>query len=451
MNRWNLIAQHKDLEKDILALPSVSETGGPNGWFSQSRSQDYDMIYVYKAYAKPCAALPLGRMIIYGDDRTVFYDDKNIYDCIPVEPFIPEKVLSLGFGYPQLTSLLACQEMYDNSLSAIATNQAQFAVQSVTVPRGSNINVNELNGMRFVSFTPQNVPGGGKPEPLQLSQSSPETFKFSELLSKDMQELSMLNSALTGAPPPGVTSGVAIATLSANGMEFINGVAGSYTSCWEKTLGHAVNCYKKFGKLPQSVQMKGKNNQIMLKDFTGEHLESISGVKIQLQNPLMQNIAGRLEVAEKLMQMPREMWPMYVSVLEGEPLREIYKGDLSQQDLIYMENELISEGKSVPALASDDHGAHAKEHAGLLNDPTVRMNGEATKVILDHILEHETLAQQTDPFFMAMVRTGKIPEMPPPQMQGPGGPPQGGAEPPVAMPALNTADPAQDALGRGRQ
>jgi saccharopine dehydrogenase-like NADP-dependent oxidoreductase len=77
---------------------------------------------------------------------------------------------------------MACQEMLDNGLSAIATNQSQFAVQSVAIPRGAGVNVQELGGMRFVSFTPQNVPGGGKPEPLQLSATSPETFKFIDVL-----------------------------------------------------------------------------------------------------------------------------------------------------------------------------------------------------------------------------------------------------------------------------
>lgn len=452
MNRWNLIAQHPDLENKILALPSVTEVRGPNSWFDKAKGEDEDLVYVYKMYAKPSAALPVGRMIIYGADDCVFYDDENPYDGIPVEPFMPEKVLGVGFGYPQLTSLLAAQEMYDNSLSAIATNQSQFAVQSVTVPRGSNINVNELNGMRFVSFTPQNVPGGGKPEPLQLTQSSPETFKFSSLLSEDMREMSMINSALTGAPPPGVTSGVAIATLSANGMEFINGISVSYVICWEKTLEHAVNCYKKFGKLPNAVTMKGKNSQIMMRDFKGSDIQCISGVKIQLQNPLMQTIAGRLEIAEKLMTMPRELWPMYVSILEGESLREIYKGDLSQQDLIHIENDMLAQGQEVMTLASDDHGLHAQSHAGQLNDPTVRRNSQAVQVILDHILEHERLARETDPFFMGMIRTGKIPEVPPPQGALPAQgstPGVGGAgNPQLGMPA-EKAEPAQDALGRG--
>lgn len=449
MNRWDLLAQHPELETAIKKLPSVSEVRGPNVWFN-GKGRDYsdDLVYVYKCYAKPSPALPNGRLIIYSADDCVYYDDENIYGGIPVEVFMPEKILSVGLGYPTLTNLSATQEMYDNSLSAIATNQSQFAVQSVAVPRGAGISVQELNGMRFVSFTPQNVPGGGKPEPLQLTQSSPESFKYVDLLDKTLADLSMIPGAMRGAPPPGVTSGVAIATLSANAMEFMNGVAMSYALCWEKTFEHVVNCYKKFGKVPQTVRMSGPNSQISFREFRGQQLKCISGVSIQLTNPLMQTIAGRLEISEKLMSMPREMWPQYVSILEGRPLRDIYKGDLSQMDLISQENELLGQGQLVPALASDDHGLHAQQHAGLLNDPAIRMNGQTIQVILDHIEEHKRLAQQTDPFFMAMIRTGRVPEMPPaqPPMPGQGGP---GPQVPAGMPTQDVAQPAEDALQRG--
>lgn len=451
MNRWNLIAQHPELEDKILAQPSVTQVRGPNSWFDRTNGDD-DMIYVYKAYAKPMASLPMGRMIIYAADDCVFYDDENIYESIPVEAFLPEKVLGIGFGYPQLTNLLAAQEMYDNSLSAIATNQSQFAVQNVAVPRGSNINVQELNGMRFVSFTPQNVPGGGKPEALQLSASSPETFKFSDLLDKVMTDIGNVPAALGGTPPPGVTSGVAIATLSANAMEFLSGIGMSYFSCWEKTLEHAINCYKKFAKLDQSVAMRGRNSQITMRSFKGQELQCISAVKIQIANPLMQTIAGRLEIAEKLLTMPREIWPQYVAILEGRPLTEIYKGDLSQMDLIHAENEMLSKGEIALALASDDHGLHAQEHAGLLNDPTVRINGSAIGVILDHIQEHIRLAQTTDPFFLAMIRTGKVPDMmlqmPQEQAGQSGGSSVPQIEQPAGEPSVEQAEPAKDLLQR---
>lgn len=453
MNRYDLIAQHPDLEQSILALPSVREDrNNPHTWFGGYNSADFDdNVYVYKCYAKPSPAIPLGRLIIYGAVDCVFYDDENMYGDIPVVPFFPDKVLGLNCGYPQLTNLMAAQEMYDNSLSAIATNQAQFAVQSILIARGSGINVQELDGMRFVSFTPQNVPGGGKPEPLQLTQSSPESFKFADALDRIMMDLSGIPSTLRGNPPPGVTSGVAIATLSANAIEFMNGVSMAYSKCWEQTLQNAVNCYKRFASVEQKVSITGKNNQITSRKFKGKDLESISGVKIQIVNPILQNTAGKLEVTQQLLSMPKEMWPAYTSVLEGRPFSEIYKTELSQADLINSENEVLGNGGDVKALATDDHGAHVREHAGLLNDPAVRLNGQANKKILDHILEHKSLAENTDPFLTAMVRTGVVPqqEAPPPGggQPSPAGPPPGGPiEGDIAEPA---AAPAEDLLNRG--
>lgn len=447
-NRWELVAEHPTLEREILNLPSCYEERGPNTWWDRTLV-DEDLVFVYEMYAKPSPALPQGRMLIYSSPTCVYYDDVNIYGAIPIEPNIPEQVMGTTLGYPQFTNILASQEMYDNSLSAIATNQAQFAVQSVAIARGANVNVQELNGMRFVSFTPQNVPGGGKPEPLQLTQSSPETFKFAEMLDGVMQAMSGVNGALRGEPPPGVTSGVAIATLSANALEFVEGISKPYRLCMEKTMLHAVNAYKRFAKLEQGLEIKGRSSQVMRRKFTGENLKNISGVKILTANPLMQTISGRVEVAEKLFSMPQELWPKYVSVLEGRPLTDIYKNDLSQEDLIQSENESLSHGEAVPVLATDDHAQHMQAHAGLLNDPKIRLNGQFNQIILDHILEHYRQTKEVDPYLTAIIRTGKMPMGADPQ-------PQAGAQPQapgkldgfLADLGPERAEPARDALNR---
>jgi len=278
-------------------------------------------------------------------------------------------------------------------------------------------------------------------------------------LDRVMMDLSGIPATLRGNPPPGVTSGVAIATLSANAIEFMNGVSMSYTKCWERTLENAVNCYKKFANLEQSVTMQGKNNQVTSRKFKGDDLKTISGVKIQMINPILTNTAGKLEVTQQLLQMPKDMWPAYVSVLEGRPLSDVYKTELSQADLIHSENEALGQGKQVIALATDDHGSHVREHAGLLNDPIVRLNGTTNEAVLNHILEHEQLSKNTDPYLTAMVRTGVVPQGAPP----PAGPPPGGSPPPEGMqpgapadisappeglPADAAAEPAEDLLNR---
>jgi hypothetical protein len=157
-NRYDLIAQFPELEREILALPNVRQLRGPNSWFDRTFTDD-DLVYVYELYGRPSPALEKGRVVFYASEECVFFDGPNLYGTIPIEPMIPEPVYGTSLGYPQFTNLLACQEMFDNSISAIATNQSQFAVQTAAIPRGANVNVQELGGMRFISYTPQQVPG----------------------------------------------------------------------------------------------------------------------------------------------------------------------------------------------------------------------------------------------------------------------------------------------------
>ena len=440
--RWDLIAQFPELEDEILALPSAAQVAGVKSWFERVTQND-DMVYVWEMYVRPCAAMPKGRMLMYSSNQCIYFDDVNYYGCIPVEPMFPEQVMGTTLGYPQFTNLMACQEMFDNSISAIATNQSQFAVQNVSIPRSSNINVQELGGMRFVTYTPQNVPGGGKPEPLQLTASSPETYKFQDLLKTNMMEMSNLNAALRGAPTPGAASGVAIATLSANAIEFTTTVQEALNLCLSRTLKHAVNTYVTLGGMrSKNIQMYGTNNQVLSKEVQGKDLSFISAIRITTQNPMMQTVAGRLEVAEKFLGMPRDMWGAYVSILEGQPLTSLTSDALSEDDLIESENESMSQGVDVPSLITDDHAKHIKKHAAALNDPTIRLQGQQNQIFLRHIMEHYNLAMQQDPLLTAMIQTGKMPEMAPQQNLPPGGNPQPGME----MPATPTAEPAQDLL-----
>lgn len=202
---------------------------------------------------------------------------------------------------------------------------------------------------------------------------------------------------------------------------------------------HAINAYRQFAKIEQMVRIVGKNFQSFSKNFVGKDLDPIKAIKITLQNPLTQTLSGRSDIAEKLMQGGMiKTTQDYLSIIEGAPLNQLYETELSENDLVQSENEALLEGSQVVALATDDHAVHIRKHAGLLNDPTVRLQNQRVQAILDHIEEHKNLAQQTDPFLTAMVRTGKQPEGGPP-------PPPGGGGPPPPPPGQAPGAGAQDA------
>jgi hypothetical protein len=452
-NRYNLMAQFPELRDYIANLPPVKDWRGPfRASFTAACEDDY--VYTYELYHKPTPALPEGRMIMYADQKTVMFDGPNYYETIPYEMAKPEPISGTGFGYALMSSLLPAQEMFDTLVSAIATNQSTFAVQNVTVPRGANINVQEVLGMNFLQYTPMpGVPSSGKPEPLNLTSTPAEVFKFVDMLKGFSQELSNINSALRGEPPPQVSSGTAIATLTSTAIEAITSSAKASRIALKKTMYHAISAYQRFASVGHLVSMTGKNNEMVIKEFKGEDLQDIKGYSLSETNPLLQTLAGRLEVADKLLQTGMiQNTNAYFQVLEGEKPTKMFDKELSEEDLIDKENESLTRGAPVRALSTDDHPAHIACHSKLLNDPEIRMSDPRVKPIMDHILEHYELSQSTDPQLMAMVKTGKIPEGGIQSSQAP----QSGPLPQQAdgvdgsnMPTAAPAQPANDLLGRG--
>ena len=447
-NRYDLIAEFPEMQDAILNIPPASsddtrstEQGGPS---------DDDLIHVYEAYHKPTPAMPEGRMVMYASDTVIFHDGPNDYGCLPVVFIIPEMVHQTGYGYPMLSNLLPAQEMFDHCVSAISTNQGALAVQSILCPRGADIAATEIGGLNYIYFTPQNAEGGGKPEPMQLTQSAPETFKFAEFLDKYMTGISGLNSTIRGQPPAGLTSGTAIATMSANALEFINSLAKSLDLGLEDIMDKAMRFYGTFAVIPRKIAIKGRSGTSSMKEYTGENLRVFSKIKIQRQNPIMNTLAGRIDTAEKLLQSGLVTTPeMYFSVLEGAPKEVLYEKELSQNDLIESENEALLEGRPAPVLAIDNHPKHIQGHSKLLNNPAVRADAEYAEAVMNHILEHLQLAQNTDPMLMAMAATGQMPQMPQPQIAA-----MPGADKPMAQPEgqppKNIAKPTPDQIAQER-
>lgn len=471
-SRWSLIAQHPELEEEILKLPSCNSNSSDAKMFGIGTN---DMVWTRELYHKPTPALPRGRMMMYSNPKTIYADDINEYGCIPFEQLKPESIRGIGYGYPMLSNLLPSQEMYDHDLSAIATNHSALGVQNVAVPRGANVGVTEIMGMNFIQYDALPTPGGGKPEPLQLVNSSSELFKLPEVLLSNMQQMANINQAVRGEMPSS-TSGVAIATLTTNALEFLSDYTKSCGIVMEKIMMHSINAYRRFANTERLVSIVGKNYQAFDKPFTGDILDPIQSIEMQAVNPLLLTMAGRLEVADKSMAngLIKDM-QAYSSVLDGNPLEDLYDVELSENDLIKSENEMMIDGEKPLPLSSDNHPLHIYRHKAMLNDPRIRRDSARVQIILDHMADHDDLAKNTDPFFMAMANTGQMPEGGPPQPEqempmGPeGAAPQGEQPPPgpdmpmaemaegdemedagvgLRLPSAKPAKPAQDLLGR---
>jgi hypothetical protein len=401
-NKWDLLAMYPHLEAEILKLPSIIKSS--DSLLAWPEKLNEDLVYVYEFYHKSTPALPNGRMTLMSDSSTIYFDEENPYQTedgayIPIVQMKPEPVTACGWGYPFFSNILPMQEMLDTMFSAIASNNAANAVQAICSPIGNDISVMNINNLKFLSYKPMaGVPGGGKPEPLQLTQSSPETYKFLDLLKGHMMEVYNINSALRGTPPPGVTSGTAIATLTTNALEFSQNFSKSYYTSLEAAMKMAIYCYRNFVDEPMLVSMTGPNKKTIAKEFIGSDLETVKRVTCKIANPLMATAAGKFEVAQSLLNSGLITNPKkYFQVLEGAPIETLYEDEFDEGQLIQLENDDMREGQSVIALIDDTHDEHIRCHKALLYDPEIRRNSDLVGMITQHLASHYELQAQSAP------------------------------------------------------
>lgn len=468
-NRWDLIAEYPQLETEIRMLPKAG--ADKDTVFYWQMNLDEDSVWVYEFFHRATPALPLGRYTVYADPSTVFYDEHNPYindsgAYIPIAEMKPEPIAGTGFGYPNFCNILPLQEMLDHNCSAIAANNNAFAVKSILNPIGNDINVKHIQGLKFINYKPMNTPGAGKPEVLDLNTTSPEIYKFNDMIVKYMQQIYAINSAIRGEPGAGITSGTAIATLSANAIEFAQNFTKSYVNCLERSMYNAILCYANFANEEQMVAVSGPNDSVIAKSFTGQDLKNIKRIDCGIANPLLATAAGKLEVANNLLQTGQFSVKRYLKILEGAPTEALYDREFDEENFIQQENDELrkEDGASVKAIASDDHPVHMQAHKALMDNQSVRNNPALAEKILAHIYDHFGLAKSVDPLLYQMLKSGQMPPMqmmqqmqqqqvqqlqPPPAPAGPPPPrpaPQihihNGANPSVDTKAAPTAKPA---------
>lgn len=410
-NRWSYVARYPELKDQITSIPSVKETRQtmPNLNFL-SRYESSDMIYVYEFYHKPTPALPRGRMTIYASGQCVFEDGENPYGQIPGRFLKFEQIIGTGLGYPLLSNLLPAQELLDHSFSVISTNQQATGVQSVLVPKGADISVNDIKGLSFISYTPANAEGGGKPEPLQLTSTPPEVFQFLNTCSQYMSNVSMITETLRGQPPANVTSGAMAATLAANAMEFLNSASKALTIWCEEMVNIAIQNFKIFASEEQILDITGEGSVSYVKQFKADDLQSLRQIKIRTQSPLMNTVAGRLQFGDSLLQSGLIKNPQqYLNLIEGAPVENLFDDDYSENMAIQAEIDALTEGRPVIPMMTDNHPMFIKAYKKILYNPHIRTQSEITQMIVQLMMERITMEQQLDPMLKALLRGEELP------------------------------------------
>jgi len=243
-----------------------------------------------------------------------------------------------------------------------------------------------------------------------------------------------------------------LALVQSMALQFISSLQQSYVQLAEDTGTALVSILKDFANTPKMVALVGKNNRPYLKEFTGEQISSINRVIVDVGNPLSKTIAGRIQMAEQLLQMKLLKTPEeYFQVMNTGRIDKLYQGEMQELLLIQSENERLMNGENTIAAMLDAHRLHIQEHKSVLSDPDLRKNNELVQNTLEHIQQHINYLRTTDPDLLSLI--GEQPIQAPSEAamgQSPEGSPGQQLAPPQNAPVASSPGqgPIQEADGQ---
>jgi hypothetical protein len=244
----------------------------------------------------------------------------------------------------------------------------------------------------------------GEIKPLNLTQTPKEIFDFVMMLEKTMETISGVNAVSRGNPDPNLRSGNALALVQSMTLQFMSGLQQSYVALIEDLGTGIINILKDHAVVPRVASIVGKSNRSYLKEFTGDDLSSVSRVVVDIGNPLSRTTAGKVEMAEQMLQMGVIKTPeQYFSVINTGQLDVMTEDTQSQLFLVKGENERFVNGEPVIAIKTDDHLLHIKEHSSVLADPELRFQPDVVARVTEHIQEHIDLLRTVDPDLLRML------------------------------------------------
>ena len=139
--------------------------------------------------------------------------------------------------------------------------------------------------------------------------------------------------------------------------------------------------------------------------FTGDDLDTINRVVVDAGNALAASTAGRVQMAEQLLQMKLLDTPeQFMQVINTGNLRTMTQNLTDELVTIKAVNENLLTGENVViAVFTDKHSLHLREHRAVLADPALRVtNPELINRVADHVQEHVKLLRETDPAILAL-------------------------------------------------
>ncbi len=396
VNKYDLAAMYPQLAGKVTTYSDTEQSYATK--LVTLIHHDNETVPIFYFFHDKTPAIPQGRMMVLADPDCIFEDGpldygegKRGYDHIPVYDNIVEIMQGSPYGYSVYFDIIPIQQSLNELVSALVSNNMNFAIQCVMAAKGSNLQWQELaTGMSFIEYDPKIGPMG-KPEPLNLLASKPETYQFLEEHVKTMETIAGINSMVRGNPDGDITSGQYAALVTVQSVIFNSGLQKAYARLMENVMTGTLKTIKKNMIGKKIARIVGETSEPYLKEFTSADLEDMDSISVNLVNPMIQTPAGKMAMADTLMKTGLiKDAQQYIGVYTEGDLPQLYRRQETQLKLIKAENEALLKGQIPEVAITDNHVAHILEHTQVFDNIEARMNPNAPEVVagLAHVQKH---------------------------------------------------------------
>ena len=388
-NIFDLIAQFPDKEDEIRASSPQHYNGNSAVGVDQSPHTviNSNQVDVFEFFHKPTAALETGRYMLLTSNGTKLMDHELELDFLPIFQVAAGDDLMLQSGYSVINDLAALQGVINSQYSTIASNHENLGIPVILIPSDANVGVEALQG----NYNGIKYDGDKAPATLSLMQDDGQIFEFIKLLEMQMETLSGVNATTRGQVNPADASGIALALMNQQSLEYLNPLQDSYVRFTEKVGLAIVKLYQTFATTERVIKISGKNRITASKSFKADDIENVDDVRVTVGNPLANTLSGKIMLAEYILKIPNIQFNFndLVALLEDGDMSGLIDKSSTQVLLIEKENELLLQGKNPPVAMTDDHRSHILGHSTVINDPGYRdQNNAIYKMSEQHIIDH---------------------------------------------------------------
>lgn len=438
VNKWNLISTYPQFQDEIQRA-SWALTDKRNAKFGYSAANHRDLVPTFEFFHNKTVAVPSGRQTLLLDADTVLFDGPLAYTTRPLYRCAYAELRNNPFGWTVGFSLLPLAEANNRLTSTLLTNVATFGVTRVLNPRGANISLQALSeNLAVIDYTPTG-PTGGKPEVLNMSNPiTKETGDLLKFINEKMETYVSIPASMRGQAPDAEMSGAARAMEASLALQYNSGFQQSFVRTLEEVGTGMLNDLKMFATAPREALIVGKENQGYMKSYTSKDFDGINRVVVSAANPLLNTTAGKLNLADQMLQnglLPQgEAGAMkYIAVMNEGRLEPETQALQSEYMAIQQDKEDLLAGKLPMIQLTDNHPLRMQEVNVLNNNPLIRGNPQLGQLVRQYIMGHFQQWLAMPPLLAAAMGI----QPPPPQGVPPGAPPPGKpGQPPPGKPPI---------------